>query len=76
VIQSVQFPVQSDSRKGSDKNASMGLESIPQFVPLPHTLFIFFISLIFYLLTHLLTHCCCCRKLWSSRAGSNTTASC
>lgn len=31
VIQSVQFPVQSDSRKGSDKNASMGLESIPQF---------------------------------------------
>jgi hypothetical protein len=43
VIQSVQFPVQSDSRKGSDKNASMGLESIPQFVPLPHTRFIIYL---------------------------------
>jgi hypothetical protein len=70
VIQSVQFPVQSDSRKGSDKNASMGLESIPQFVPLPHILFFFF----FFFFNELTHHKC--RKLWSSRVGSNITASC
>lgn len=32
VIQSVQFPLEGEKRKGSEKNVVMGLESVPQFV--------------------------------------------